>query len=63
MWGVSVAVLLLVLSIVIRGRKIEIAMFSFIERRVTKSKLLEGLTHEKSDIHFLGHVFSAFGGG
>ena len=30
MWGVSLAVLLLVLSIVIRGRKVEIAMFSFI---------------------------------
>ena len=30
MWGVSVAVLLLVLSIVVRGRKVEIAMFSFI---------------------------------
>ncbi len=30
MWGVSIAVLLLVLSIVIRGRKVEIAMFSFI---------------------------------
>ena len=30
MWGVSIAVLFLVLSIVIRGRKVEIAMFSFI---------------------------------
>lgn len=30
MWGVSIAVLLLVLSVVIRGRKVEIAMFSFI---------------------------------
>ena len=30
MWGVSLAVLFLVLSIVIRGRKVEIAMFSFI---------------------------------
>lgn len=30
MWGVSLAVLFLVLSIVVRGRKVEIAMFSFI---------------------------------
>jgi hypothetical protein len=30
MWGVSIAVLLLVLSVVVRGRKVEIAMFSFI---------------------------------
>ncbi len=30
MWAVSIAVLLLVLSIVVRGRKVEIAMFSFI---------------------------------
>jgi hypothetical protein len=30
MWGVSLAVLFLVLSVVIRGRKVEIAMFSFI---------------------------------
>jgi hypothetical protein len=30
MWGVSLAVFLLALSIVIRGRKVEIAMFSFI---------------------------------
>ena len=30
MWGVSLAVLLLVLSVVFRGRKVEIAMFSFI---------------------------------
>jgi hypothetical protein len=30
MWGVSLAVLLLVLSVAVRGRKVEIAMFSFI---------------------------------
>ncbi len=30
MWGVSIAVLGLVLSVVVRGRKVEIAMFSFI---------------------------------
>ncbi|MGC2235172.1 MAG: DUF4436 family protein [Pyrinomonadaceae bacterium] len=30
MWGVSIAVLLLILSVVVRGRKVEIAMFSFI---------------------------------
>jgi len=30
MWGVSLAVFFLALSIVIRGRKVEIAMFSFI---------------------------------
>jgi hypothetical protein len=30
MWAVSIAVLFLVLSIVVRGRKVEIAMFSFI---------------------------------
>ncbi len=30
MWSVSIAVLFLVLSVVVRGRKVEIAMFSFI---------------------------------
>jgi hypothetical protein len=30
MWGVSIAVLFLVLSIIVRGRKVEIAMFSFL---------------------------------
>ncbi|MEP6903706.1 MAG: DUF4436 family protein [Actinomycetota bacterium] len=30
MWAVSIAVLFLVLSVVVRGRKVEIAMFSFI---------------------------------
>jgi hypothetical protein len=29
MWGLTIAVLLLTLSVVLRGRKVELAMFSF----------------------------------